>query len=265
MCKVLQLPRATYYYEAKKRQTNDDEIVPLVIEIFRQSRNIYGTRKIKVELKKRGHNVSRRRIGRLMKENGLVSVYTVAQYKPHKPTCNEAPIENKLDREFNQERPLAVVVSDLTYVRVNKKWNYVCLLVDLFNREIIGRSVGVNKDAKLVHRAFTNFKGQLNDIVLFHTDRGSEFKNVLIDDVLETFDIDRSLSFKGCPYDNAVAEATYKILKTEFIQQRQFDTLEQLELELDDYINWYNRHRIHGTLDYMTPIAYKTTHLKKVV
>src|SRR5699024_12655469 len=82
----------------------------------------------------------RRRIGRLMKELKLVSTYTVAQYKPYKSsTCNEALIKNELQRQFEQDKPLAVVVSDLTYVRVGTKWHYVCLFVDLFNREIIGR------------------------------------------------------------------------------------------------------------------------------
>jgi putative transposase len=79
MCKVLQLPRATYYYEVKEGQSLDDELSPLVKEIFRKSRNNYGTRKIKAELKKQGYIVSRRRIGRIMKKNGLISNYRVRE------------------------------------------------------------------------------------------------------------------------------------------------------------------------------------------
>ena len=106
--------------------------------IFKASRNNYGTRKIKKELTKlpEPKQVSRRRIGRLMNELGLVSNYTVAQFKPHKSSCNEAPVKNELKREFNQDEQLAVIVSDLTYVRVGKKWHYVCLFVDLFNLEL---------------------------------------------------------------------------------------------------------------------------------
>jgi putative transposase len=100
---------------------------------------------------------------------------------------------------------------------------------------------------------------------LFHTDRGNEFKNKLIDETLETFQIKRSLSEKGCPYDNAVAEATYKIVKTEFVSNRHFDSLSELTLELSDYINWFNNVRIHGTLGYLTPVEYKQVHLKKIV
>jgi len=265
MCKVLQLPRATFYYEAKIKQSDENEITSLLIEIFRKSRSNYGTRKIKHELKKHGYIVSRRRIGRIMKSNGLVSSYTTAQFKTRQIKCNEAKVLNELDRQFNPKNELSVVVSDLTYVRVNKKWNYVCLLVDLFNREIIGHSVGEHKTAELVYNAFTSVKTDLRKIKLFHTDRGSEFKNQLIDEALKAFGIGRSLSTKGCPYDNAVAEATYKIVKTEFIKKRSFSSLEELSLELNDYIHWFNNIRIHGTLGYISPVQYKLEHLRKVV
>ena len=79
----------------------------------------------------------------------------------------------------------------------------------------------------------------------------------MIDDVLKTFDIKRSLSAKGCPYDNAVAEATYKIIKTEFTYNKSFKNPEELNLELFDYVNWYNNVRIHGSLNYMTSVEYQ--------
>ncbi|MBS4535599.1 IS3 family transposase [Clostridium sp. D2Q-14] len=264
MCKVLQLSRSTYYYESKQK-IDTDKITPKVIDIFKASRNNYGTRKIKVELNKLGFIVSRRKIGRIMKENGLVSNYTVAQYKPHPNKCNESKISNELNRKFNTNTPYSVVVSDLTYVRVDNKWNYVCILIDLYNREIIGHSVGKYKDANLVYRAFSSVSTRLDNITLFHTDRGNEFKNKIIDEVLDTFNIKRSLSMKGCPYDNAVAGATFKIFKTEFAKNYHFESLQQLEIMLLDYINWFNNFRIHSTLGYLSPRDYKLHNLKKTV
>ena len=79
-------------------------------------------------------------------------------------------------------------------------------------------------------------------------------KNKLIEEVLETFEIKRSLSKKGCPYDNAVAEAAFKVIKTEFAFNKVFGSLEELQMELFDYVNWYNNHRIHGSLNYKTPV-----------
>jgi putative transposase len=264
MCKVLQISRSTFYYESQAN-SNTDEISQAIGFIFKESKNNYGARKIKEELRKQDFVVSRRRIGRIMKELGLVSTYTVAQFKVHKSTCNESAVTNELNREFDNKAPLAVVVSDLTYVRVNHKWNYICILIDLFNREIIGYSTGANKDAGLVYKAFASIKTNLKNISLFHTDRGNEFKNKVIEDVLKTFAIKRSLSMKGCPYDNAVAEATFKIIKTEFVRNYHFESLEELNLELTDYVNWFNKKRIHSTLGYLSPSEYKVAHLKKTV
>jgi len=92
---------------------------------------------------------------------------------------------------------------------------------------------------------------------MFHTDRGKEFDNNLISEALETFDIQRSLSMKGCPYDNAVAAAMFKVFKTEFANQAHFSSLEQLALELHDDVHWFNTIRIHGTLGYLTPVEFK--------
>ena len=264
MCRVLQVNRSTYYYEAKQRPDETGRSTEIT-EIFKTSRNNYGTRKIKKELMKTGKQVSRRRIGRIMKQEGLVSNYTTAQFKPQKDTCNESKTENVLDRQFQNREYRDVVISDLTYVRVGTHWNYICILVDLFNREIIGYSAGEQKTAELVKEAFQSVEGSLEEIRLFHTDRGNEFKNQTIEELLETFHIERSLSHKGCPYDNAVAEATFKIIKTEFVWNETFASLEELKLKLWDYIHWYNHHRIHSSLGYQTPIQYRENNLKKVV
>ncbi len=167
-----------------------------------------------------------------MKINGLLYNYTVAQYKPHINKCNESKISNELNREFN--------------------------------REIIGHSIGPNKDASLVYRAFSSIRTNLKSITMFHTDRGNEFKNKVSDEVLDTFKIKRSLSMKGCPYDNAVAVATFKIFKTEFTQNYHFNNLDELDFMLSDYINWFNNIRIHSTLGYLSPREYKLRNLKKL-
>lgn len=114
-----------------------------------------------------------------------------------------------------------------------------------------------HKNAELVKRAFSRVPYNLFELELFHTDRGSEFKNRLIDQALKTFGIERSLSEKGTPYDNAVAEATFKTIKTEFINGRVFFSQEELDLALFDYVHWFNNIRIHGSLGYLTPLEYK--------
>ncbi|MEN0455944.1 IS3 family transposase [Staphylococcus aureus] len=268
MGNVLKILRSTYYDSIKRKDnkiTKDDSNVErAVINIVNANRKVFATRRIKNHLNDKGHTVSRRKIGRIMKKYNLVSVYTKAKYKNHPKETNEKLIKNHLNRAFNREQPMETLVSDLTYVKVAGTWHYICLFIDLFNREIVGYSAGKNKDANLVSKAISRINHNLEQIKLFHTDRGKEFDNHLIDEVLETFKIKRSLSTKGCPYDNAVAEATMKAMKTEFVKQMQFENLEQLKTELFDYVNWYNNFRPHSSLQYLTPVAFKNLHMKTV-
>ncbi|WP_198006273.1 DDE-type integrase/transposase/recombinase [Alkaliphilus oremlandii] len=122
----------------------------------------------------------------------------------------------EVNRKFSNRDRLKVVVNDLTYVRVAGKWDYVCILIDLFNREIIGYSPGPKKDAMLVYGTFAKMNENFNNISILHTNRGNEFKNNVINGLIETFNIQRSLNQKACPYDNVAAEATFKVFKTEF-------------------------------------------------
>ncbi|MFI3226538.1 MAG: integrase core domain-containing protein, partial [Clostridia bacterium] len=177
-----------------------------------------------------------------------------------KATVNNDDIPNVLNREFSEKTALEVVVSDLTYVKVDGKWNYICLLLDLSNRKIIGSAVGKNKDAKLVQTAFFSVQSDLRRIKLFHTDRGSEFKNEIVESILNAFNIARSLSHKGTPVDNSVAESMYNIVKREFAN-REFQSLHQLEILWFDFVNWYNNIRIHGTLGYLAPSEFEKRNL----
>lgn len=215
MCKLLNISRSLVYYTYKNRKS-DSELEQLIIKILKESKNNYGSRKIKVKLKEYAFIISLRRIRRIMKKYGLVSNYTIKQFKTHHLKVNNDDIPNIVNRNFNNRNFLEVIISDLTYVRVLNKWCYVCLIIDLFNREIIGYSVGKHKDASTIEKAIKSIKYDLNEISIFHSNRGNEFKNKIIEEILNKFDIQRSLSQKGTPYDNAVAEATYKIFKTEF-------------------------------------------------
>jgi len=228
-----------------------------VLRIYRDNRSVYGTRKIKKALHAEGKRASRGRIGRIMAKYGLISAYTQKKYRPGGDAANDADVPNLLGRNFKGHRPLEVVVSDLTYVRVAGRWAYTCLFLDLYNREIIGHSAGDHKDAALIKSAFASMDDNLFDLGIFHTDRGSEFDNMAIDELLDTFGIRRSLSRKANPWDNAVAEATFKLYKAEFAYRERFSSLRELQVKLSDYVHWFNNIRIHSTLNYMTPVEFR--------
>ncbi|HJI40947.1 MAG TPA: IS3 family transposase [Coriobacteriaceae bacterium] len=258
-CRLLGVARSTYYSMRSRADRPDapDPAAPAVVAAHAASKGRYGSRKIKASLERSGVTVSRRRVCRIMRENGLVSAYGRKRFKVHPGAVNEADVPNVVARGFGGRAPRTHICSDLTYVRVGASWNYVCLLVDLYNREIVGHSAGPRKDARLVKSAFATLSFPISDIEVFHTDRGSEFDNAEIDLMLEAFGIERSLSAKGCPYDNAVDESTNRILKAELVHRETFGTTRELRAKLSDYVHWYNNFRIHSTLGYMSPVEFR--------
>jgi len=126
-------------------------------------------------------------------------------------------------------------IDNINTLTLHKKFLAPTLFPFLPTNNII--NTGPNKDALLVYRALASIKVDPRKIQLFHIDSGNEFKNKLMDNALKTFNIQRSLSMKGCPYDNAVAEATFKIIKTEFVKGQHFDSLEEITSELQDYVH----------------------------
>ncbi len=253
--KVLKTSRTTFYYKRKIKQKNI-ELENIIIKIFYDNKKNYGTRRLQKELSKIDIRTSRKTISKVMKKHNLVSNYTKKSYKVFSKDCNNSLVENLVDRKFDGRKDCEVLVSDTTYVRVANSWNYVCTIINLYNRAVVGFSISKNKDANMVYKALVSSKVNFSKVEIFHTDRGSEFCNYKIDNFLKAFNIKRSLSHKGSPHDNAVAEAFYKTLKTEFIHCCSFASIYQLERELTEYINWYNSKRLHSSLGYVAPLEY---------
>jgi transposase InsO family protein len=142
-------------------------------------------------------------------------------------------------------------------LRIGNRRADTCLLLDLANRDIVGHGASWRKDAALVKSAFASKDANHYDVDIFHSERGSEFDNMTIDDLSDFFGIRRSLSRKSNPWDNAVAEATFKLYKAEFTYREHFNTIEELQVKLSDYVHWFNNVRIHSTLGYLTPAEFK--------
>lgn len=217
----------------------------------------YGSRKIKASPGRSGVTVSRRRVCRIMRENGLVSAYGRKRFKVHPGAADEADVPNVVARGLGGRAPRTHICSDLACVRIGASWNCACPLVDPCNGEIVGRSAGPGKDARLVKSAFATLSFPISDIEVFHTDRGSELDNAEIDPMLEAFGIERSLSAKGCPHDNAVDESTNGILKAELVHREAFGTTRELRAKLSDYVHRYGNFRIHSTPGHMSPVEFR--------
>ena len=144
LCKCLGIALSTYYYECHDHP-DESPLVEAIRAAYDENRRVYGQQKLKRLLSRKGWTVSRRRIGRIMANRSLVSAETCNKYHTHSSKSNEAAMPNLLARDCNNQAPRACVVSDLADVRVGSRWAYVCILLELGAREIIGQSAGANK------------------------------------------------------------------------------------------------------------------------
>ncbi len=256
-CGVLGVARSAYCWmlehpEAERADPYEKDVG----RVWRDSGKVYGARRIKHALGHEGVALSRRRVNRIMEGNGMAGSYSKAAYRPHPARPNDDPASNILAREFNGYAPRTHLASDPAYVRVGSSWAYVCLPGDLANRQIAGHSVGVRHDADLVLAAFAALRFPLDEIEVFHTDRGGGFTGERIERMLDVFGITRSLSGPGSPYDNAVVESTDRLVKKELIYANTYTSVERLRSDLNRYVWWYNHRRLHSTLGYLSPVEF---------
>lgn len=265
LCRAFGINRSSIYYKRNGQKklakiARHEKDLQDVKTAFEEGKGNYGARQIKTALAGKGSIMSRRKIRRLMEESGLESSYGKPKYvKPgkKKADCNKADISNLLGRDFSGWNEKEVLVSDLTYVKVDGKWCYICVIIDLFNREVVGWSIGENKTAELVLLAFAMAGIDFRRVMIFHTDRGMEFCAERIDLFLNRFGIIRSLSRPGTPIDNAVAESFYGTVKTEFVKNQNFPSLERLKLLFGDWVHWYNNIRFHSADGSKSPVVYR--------
>ena len=230
-----------------------DPIAGDVRAVRRDGRERHGARKIKAALERKGVTASRRRIGDIMREQGMTGAYARGRSEPHRTRADEARLANLPDRGSDGYAPHTRPAGDLAYVRVGGDWAYVCLLAGLVDRGIVGHSAGRTRDAGLVLGAFATLDFLLTDVQVFHTDRGGGFDDTRIDDLLDVFGIKRSLSRKGDPYDNAVVESTNRLLRKELVYRNSYTTIGQLRHDPDDCVWWSDGRRLHSTLGYRSP------------
>ena len=201
-----------------------------------------------------------------MKELDSHSV-TVNKWKT--ASASETKVEqrpNLLKQDFSTTGLNQKWTADMTYIQTKRNgWCYLSTIMDLHSRRIIGYSFSKKMATDLVLKTLESAvkNRTITGDLIIHTDLGSQYTSDDYNQRLTELHIRHSYSRKGCPYDNAVAESTYKSVKVEFVHQYQFETLAQLRLELFDYVHWWNYLRLHGTLAYETPIQIRQQRLAK--
>ena len=252
------------YYAWKKRAGSlrceaNQTLLRKIVDIHQKSRETYGYPRVFDALRQRGETCGRHRVARLMRENNVVAkMFRRFRKHSHQHHLLWEPRNLLLNRD-PVTQPNEVWVCDVTYIRVGKHWNYLCTVMDLYTREIIGWHFSRKCNARLAKEAVLMALQDHQPIegAIFHTDRGSEFANKELKALLDEHNLLISKSRKGCCWDNANMESFYHTLKTEMVYFHQFRNLVEATAHIMDYLHFYNHDRLHSSLGYRSPINYQ--------
>jgi len=274
MCRLLGVSRNGYYQHDRRRRNEKPDpehqaMLAAVKEIAEGSGYSYGSRRMKRALNALGCPVGRRKARSLMREAGIRARYR-KKYRVTTNSNHKQPVfENVLERDFTTAKPDRVYVSDITYIWTQEGWLYLTVFIDLFNRRVVGWSMGSRMKTGLVTDALrmAMWRRRPEAGLIVHSDRGSQYASKAYRRLLKANGFVGSMSRKGDCWDNAVAESFFASLKKERVQWKHYQTRVEAQQDILDYIvMFYNSHRLHSYLDYHSPNDYESAmaEMKKV-
>jgi len=263
-CAVLEVSISGY--QAWKRggspnrtRLTDAQMLALIQAIHKELKSAYGSPRMVRELRDRGFPASKERVERLMRENGIRARHK-RRFKATTDSKHALPVApNLLARDFTPAKPNQVWTADMTYIWTDEGWLYLAVVLDLFNREVVGWSIKPRMTADIVIDALTMawFRKKPAAGLIHHSDRGSQYASHAFQARLEEYGMVCSMSRKGNCWDNAPSESFFNSLKNERVHGTRYSTRPDAEADLFDYIEpFYNRRRQHSTLGYASPMKF---------
>ena len=262
MCDVLGVSRSGYYAWCKRgpstRDRRDAELSNMIRDIHRHSRGTYGAPRIHAVLKEMGERVGKKRIARLMRQAALRGVSRRKRPTTTTRSKRERPVPDLVDRNFNADRPDQLWVADITYVPTASSFVYLAVVMDAFSRRIIGWSMASHLRTELVVNALDMaVKRRKPRQVIHHSDQGTQYTSIAFGQRCKDEGVRPSMGSVGDCYDNAMCESFFATLECELIERTRFDNHTQAKREVFRFVEgWYNPHRRHSALDYLSPINY---------
>lgn len=269
LCKYFSVCRSRYYNwkdrENVRELSTKVKVCSAIKKIFKTSKQTYGSPRVLIELKRQGFKISENTVAKYMKELGLDARHR-RPFKVQTTDSNHTdPIAPRVfktkDKDSMPKKSGEVLAGDITYLRLgNRKFLYLAVVIDLFNREVVGWSMGDSLETSLVLTALENAMKKVGPDaeVTFHSDRGSQYASEAYRSFLKDKNIVPSMSRKGNCYDNAHVESWFASLKKECLYRVNYKNKKELRGLVFEYIEtWYNKKRSHSALDYMSPEEYK--------
>lgn len=273
ICRELQIAPSTYYDAKRRIETpcarvvRDQQLLVEIRRVYAQSRCLYGARKVWAQLGREEIKIGKCTVERLMRCDGLKGVVRGKKKWRTTFSTGENRAQDLVNRQFSSKEPNRLWVSDFTYVKTKNGVVYVAFVIDAFSRRIVGWKADTSMQTQLVTDALEmalydrNVSGRVDgdSSLICHSDAGSQYTSYAFTDRLTEIGATPSIGTVGDAYDNALAESTIGLYKTELINHDgPWDNLSQIEFATLEWIDWYNHRRIHTACQNQPPAEYET-------
>ena len=246
MCQFFKVSRSGYYGYVSRMDASawDLPLADKIRECQKECGSTYGYRRVHIWLERNGIYRNPKTILRVMQKYGLLSVIRRKKYRNYGEYLHKYP--NLLNREFYAERPNQKWVTDISYIKTNQGTLYLSVIRDLYDNSIVAYKTGTEQNVNLVLSTIkaAKKKEKVTAELQLHSDQGFQYTSNAYYCLTKSYNITPSMSRKGNPYDNALAENFFSILKTECIYRAKLQTYEEARLLIDKYIHFYNHQRI---------------------
>ena len=255
MCRFFKVSRSGYYKYLSRKDIPDKDL-PLANKIEECqdiNHKTYGYRRVHIWLERQGIYRNPKTVLRVMQKYNLLSVVRRKRFHYCSQYLHRYP--NALNREFTADRPNEKWVTDISYIKTNQGFLYLSIIRDLYDNSIVAYKTAKDQSIKLVLDTIkaAKRKEKVTGELQLHSDQGFQYTSQAYFNLTQSYDIKQSMSRRGNPYDNALAENFFSILKTECIHRVKLKTYEQARLLIGEYINYYNNYRIQ-TKTKLTPL-----------
>jgi putative transposase len=277
ICKVLQVAPSAYRRHAARqrnpelrsaRAKRDEQLMPHIERVWQANLQVYGAEKVWKQMNREDIAVARCTVERLMRCLGLEGVRRGKTVRTTMPDTSVPCPLDRVNRQFQADRPNQLWVSDFTYVSTWQGWLYVAFIVDVFARRIVGWRVSTNMTTDFVLDALEQalYDRQPDpDALIHHSDRGSQYVSIRYSERLAEAGIAPSVGSKGDSYDNALAETINGLYKAELIHHRgPWKTRESVELATLEWVSWFNHQRLMGPLGYIPPAEAEANYYRQL-